>query len=289
MLRFVIVVALAACGSKRSSNQEDERARLEDTLRREQSRAAVKDAARAYRELMGEAPEALHLVADAFERVGDRQGAIETLQTLVARGHANREHRFRLIDLFLLSTSEERREIDAATYQTNLEWLQRELQGVRECARWMTLVAWTHRRPEEDRSISAALEVCKDDSRRAELFRARAALTKDPEDACQAVVHGAPDLADQCAAAGAGWRRDVADALLGRNVREKLTNAIASREATPYVLTLFARTPEIPVSEACSALTRAEEVELGWSPKDPGHRAATLGRYEVLKRDRGCS
>ncbi len=288
MTRALIILCFVACGGHRTSTKDEVRTRLEQVLRQEQGREAVTAAAREYREQMAEEPDALRLIAGAFERIGDRPAAIETLRTLIVRGQATSADRYQAIDILLTSVSEDRAVLDDATYRTNLEWMQREQQRQRECRRAITLARWAQGHPEELATNTAALDVCKQESRRADLFRARANLTKDPNDACQAVVHGDPELAQRCVDAGSGWRVEVAKAVLGQDAQAHLKNAIISPDVTSYVLTLFARTPNVAPSDACRALARAQDLELR-SADDAANRSATIGRFEGLKRDRGCT
>ncbi|MBA3462040.1 MAG: hypothetical protein H0T46_18920 [Deltaproteobacteria bacterium] len=291
-MRALVIFCLVACGGKRATHPDDERNRMEHVLRRDQDPTAVATAAREYRELMAEKPDALRLVAQAYSRIGDRRAAIDTLTTLISRGQATRDDRFRAIELLLLMAGDGRTVIDEATYRTNLEWMHRELRGEPECSRWMKLVDWTQGRSEELASIDAALAVCKREGRRGQLFQARAKLTRDREDACQAIVRGTYNLehAQQCADGGTGWQVEVAKALLGQDPQTRLMSVLESPEITSFVLALYADTPGVEQAEACKALKRALGIEFrNTTSEDVYLRAEATGRFESAMRRHGCS
>jgi hypothetical protein len=275
-----------SCGREPPRTPPDRRAEVRQQLR-SGGRAEVAIAAKEYRELMGEAPEALRTIADAYLRIGDEAAEFEVMRTLVARGHGTAADRLRVLEL-----AQSRGMNDEALYRTGLTWLQEILAQEPWCATFAQLVDWTIGRPEHAAALDQALAGCPRDLERSRWLTDYATQSADPlraaQDACSAVVHGATELAVKCAKEGTmGWQLSVAKALLGDLPLDHLREASSHPDATAFVLLRFAQTPGVPAAEACSALARARSIETNWLPR----AGAALGidaRYQVLGRQLGC-
>ena len=119
-LALVLLVSLHGCREK-PSVEEVRKAELERILRdvflqerSEELRNAVTKAAREYRELTAESPEALRLIINAFRSAGDLRATLDVLQTLIARGQASRDDRFQAIELLLMLSQRNQIVIDDA-------------------------------------------------------------------------------------------------------------------------------------------------------------------------------
>jgi hypothetical protein len=295
-IELVLLVLLLGCGQKKPiSADEVRRTEVEEFLRdtrrgldrSEERRAAVKNAAREYRELTAENPNALRIIASAFRSVGDRESELEVLRTLIVRGQAEREDRFHAIDLLRQMSWDDQIIIDDATYQTNLAWLRRELTSEDSCTRNLILVRWTEAHPEALESIQLVLDRCRAEVNRADLFRRRFEIQHRPQDACDAVVNGSSheDLATVCVEQGTpGWKVEVSKAILGQDKQARLRRAIQAEDVTSFVLMEFVDTVAESREETCAALARARTIELGWLGP-----AFVDAKFDHLKRERGCS
>jgi len=296
-IELVLLVLLLACGQKKAlSADEVRRTEIEEFLRdtrrsserSEEKRAAVKSAAREYRELTAEDPNALRNIASAFRSVGDRESELEVLRALIVRGQAEREDRFHAIDLLLQMSGDDQIIIDDATYQTNLAWLRRELTSEDSCTRNLILVHWTEAHPEALESIQLVLDRCRAEVHRADLFRRRFEIQHRPQDACDAVVNGSShekDLATVCVEQGTpGWKVEVSKAILGQDKQARLRRAIQAEDVTSSVLMEFVYTVAESREETCAVLARARSIESGWLS-----RAFVDAKFDHLKRERGCS
>jgi hypothetical protein len=293
-LALVLLVSLHGC-KERPSADEIRKAELERILRdvflqerSEELRNAVTKAAREYRELTAESPDGLRLIANAFRSAGDLRATLDVLQTLITRGQADRNDRFHAIDLLLMLSQKNQIVIDDATYQTNLRWLRRELEDKSlTCYRSLTFVKWTDGHPEALEAIELAFGRCPVEVNRAELFRRRFELRHNPEDACDAVVHGKnseSELARRCVEGGSpGWKVEVAKAALGQDAAARLRSAINASDVTSHVLMEFAQTSAVSQEETCAAIARAERIELRWD------QPSTVGAFAELRRQRSCN
>ena len=283
-MRWIVVACLVttmSCGKRAAA--PDRRAELERKLR-EESGEPLRAAATEYRELMAEQPDALRKIADAYGLRGERAARVEVLRTLILRGQDTRDERLKALEL-----AHELGRVDDAMYQTGLGWLRTSLAREPWCATFAQLVTWTEGHPEHTQAIEEALAGCPRDSERAAWWTARARAPDAAADAaCQAVSYGESTLAEQCLASGAtGWRVDVATALRDDDRVGHLRAAAQAPDVTAYVLLELARTPGVPVAEACAALARARTIEVGWLPR-AGDASAIEGRYRGLRQAASC-
>ncbi len=285
---FAAFGALGAAGCGKDAPKkpaEDRRAALQQQLR-QGSRAEVATAAAEYRELMGEAPEALRTIADAYLRVSDEAGELEAMRALVARGQGTSEDRRRLLAL-----AQERSKTDEALYRTGLTWLEEIAAKEPWCATYQQQVEWTEGRPEHAAALDLALTGCPRDLERSRWLAERAARkesTTRADDLCSAVAHGATDLATTCAQEGKNpWQLAFAKAILLQDVTANLRLAAASQDATVFVLLKLAQTPGLPLDEACAALERARALEVSWLPR-AGDSSAIEGRYQGFRQQLHC-
>ena len=278
-------LVLGSCGDERSAARTpDRRAELERRLR-EEAGEPLHAAAAAYRELMGEHPDALRKVADAYGRRGEPAAQFEVLRALLLRGEGTTAERLTAIEL-----ARRLGRVDDATYAAGLGWLEQALAGDPWCRTFAQLVAWTDGRPEHARALDRALAGCPRDFERAGWYASRASQPggQGAADACQAVVHGEVELARACVeGGGAGWRQRVARAALGEDPVGHLTAAARESEVTAFVLLRLAQTPGVATAERCAALVRARTIELGWLPT-AGAASAVKGRYDALERAGAC-
>lgn len=293
-LTLIFLLLLLGCREQPSADQI-RKAELERILRdvflherSEELRNAVTKAAREYRELTAESPEGLRLIVNAFRSAGDLRATLDVLQTLIARGQADRYDRFHAIDLLLMLSSSNQIVIDDATYQTNLKWLRRALEDTSlTCSRNLTFVHWTEGHPEALEAIELAFGRCPVEVNRAELFGRRFELQHKPEDACDAVVHGTrseSELARVCVERGSpGWKVEVAKAALGQDAPARLRWAVNTSNVTSHVLKEFVRTSAVSQEETCAAIARAERIELRWD------QPSTVGAFAELRRQRSCN
>lgn len=286
-MRWLVVgwLALWSCGDDRSpARTPDRRAELERRLR-EEAGDPLHAAATEYRELMGEHPDALRTIADAYARRGERAAQFEVLRSVIMRGAGTTADRLTAIEL-----ARTLGKVDAATYTAGLGWLEQALAEEPWCRTFAQLVVWTEGRPEHAAAIDRALAGCPRDLERAGWYASRAARPGggDPEDVCQAVVHGEVELARACVdRGGPGWRQGVARAMLGEDPAGNLVAAARVPEVTAFVLLRLANTPGVPVAERCAALARARAIELGWLPT-AGAASAVEGRYAALRASAAC-
>jgi hypothetical protein len=281
-----VAVPAAGCGKADSKKPtEDRRAALQQQLR-QGGRAEVAAAAAEYRELMGESPDALRTIADAYLRVSDEAGELEAMRAVVARGQGTAADRRRLLALAV-----ERSKTDEALYRTGLTWLDEIAAAEPWCATFAQLVEWTSGRPEHAAALDRALAGCPRDLERGRWLAERAARPASPtrgEDLCSAVAHGATDLAATCVQEGkAPWQVAFAKAMLMQDVLANLRIAAASQDATVFVLLKHAQTPGLPLEEACASLERARAIEVSWLPR-AGDPSAIEGRYQGLKQQLPC-
>jgi hypothetical protein len=279
-------VVAVSCGREPPRAPPDRRAEVREQLR-SGGRAEVAIAAKEYRELMGEAPEALRTIADAYLRIGDEAAEFEVMRALVTRGLGTATDRRRVLAL-----AKSRGMNDDALYRMGLTWLQEIVVQEPWCATFSELVEWTRGRPEHAAALVQALAGCPRDLERSQWLTENATQSTDAmraaQDACSAVVHGATALAAKCAKDGTiGWQLSVAKALLGELPLDHLREASSHPDATVFVLLRFAQTPGVPAPEACSALARARSIETTWLPR-AGDASAIAGRYHGLGRQLGC-
>lgn len=278
-------LVLGSCSDERSlARTPDRRAELERRLR-EEAGEPLHAAAAEYRELMGEHPDALRKIADAYGRRGEPVAQFEVLRALLMRGEGTTVERLTAIEL-----ARTLGRVDDATYNAGLGWLDQALRREPWCRTFAQLVTWTDGRPEHAPAIERALAGCPRDFERAGWYASRAAQPGEPgaADACQAVVHGEVELARACVDGGVtGWRQRVARAVLGEDPVGNLTSAAREPEVTAFVLLRLAGTPGVPTAERCAALVRARAIELGWLLM-AGDASAVKGRYDALERSESC-
>ncbi len=278
-MRAIVVlwIALVACSGERK--QEDRRAALQRSLR-ESAGEAFETAAREYRELLGERPEALRDLAAIHRDRGERTEELALLRTLILREQATTVDQLRAVELLL----HEEARIDEPTYRTGLGWLTEALAREPSCETADSLVTWTDQRPERAQAIERALASCPIDHYRAGWFAMRVKF--DPPSACNAVIHGDTSAARGCVdASGAPWKIAVAKALLGEAPLENLRAASRDPGATVDVLVRLAGTPGVPTDEACQAISRASKLEATWPQRVP---AAVDAKYADLRKRAGC-
>ncbi|MBA3392136.1 MAG: hypothetical protein H0T89_05800 [Deltaproteobacteria bacterium] len=281
-MRYLVVlwfaIVLAACSGERKP--EDRRTALQRTLR-ESAGEAFDHAAREYRELLGESPEALRDLAEIHRERGERTEELALRRTLILRKQATAKDRLRAVDLLALKDTP----IDEPTYQTGLGWLTDALdQEPSSCEIADSLVMWTQQRSEHAGVIERGLARCPIDHYRARWFGMR--IKDHPAIACDAVIHGDASVAQACVdAGGAPWKVAVAKAVLGEAPLDNLRAASRDPGATVYVLVRLASTPGIPTDEACQAIARASKLEAGWPHRAPEGVHAT---YAVLRKRAGC-
>ncbi|MDQ3365155.1 MAG: hypothetical protein M3680_06985 [Myxococcota bacterium] len=284
-LALLACFGLWSCGDRQvGEGPADRRAALERQLR-EQAGEPLLETARAYRELRAEHPDALRVVAEAFGRRGEREARFEVLRTLIMRGQGTVDDRLVALDLAL-----ELGRVDEATYASGLGWLDEALAAEPWCQTFELRVRWTVGRAEHERAIEQGLAGCPRDQERARWLALRVAAGSAPGTgvACEAVVHGAVELARTCIDHGTpGWQQEVARALLDDDRPRRLAAAGREPDVPVFVLLELARTPEVPVAERCAALAAAQRRELGWLPR-AGHAAAIAGRYDGPRRALSC-
>lgn len=274
----VIVAVMATFGCGRDA-PKDRRAALAQQLRTA-SRTELPAAAAAYRAALGEEPAVVREIADAYARVGDRDGELATLRPMIEAERGAPTDVRRALDLMLDAGP-----IDDATYQRGRSLLQQLLRAEPWCASYDLLVRWTEGHPEHPASLDQALAGCPRDEERARWLTAR---RRDAANACDAVVRGALTEAMRCVeGGGTSWQVLAARGVLGERPGDNLRAAAASPDATAFLLLQVARLADTPRDQACAALTRARAIEQAWLPK-AGAPAAIAGRYDQLNRNAGC-
>ena len=268
---------LVACSDARQP--EDRRAVLQRTLR-ESAGPAFDSAAREYRELLAERPEALRDIAEIHRQRGERAEELALLRTLILRKQATTKDQLRAAWLLMANETP----IDEPTYRTGLGWVTDALDREPSCETADLLVKWTGGRAEQQRAIESALSRCSTDHYRAQWFGVRAKI--HPASACDAVVHGDTSSARACVATdSAPWKVAAAKAVLGEAPLENLRAASRDPSATVYVLLRLASTTGIATAEACEAIARASKLEAAWPHRHPAGVDAT---YAVLRKRAGC-
>lgn len=297
-ITFALLACNLACGSgdKPQNRTEQRRAALEAVLDDLPlgdagviDRQVLETAAREYRALMGDSAEALHVIAKAWRRVGDETAELEIWRTLIQRGHATREDRFHAIRIILsLRLKGDASYFDDATYRANLVWLRRELENDRECKHHLLLAVWTLGRNEELAAIDQALRMCRDEIDRLVLHERRHVLLGRPEDACDAIVNGSGDreLGHRCLKAPSSWKTQFARVVVQHASPETLRSIVNEPGITSHVLEFFALWT-VSDTDACAALDRAKEIQLGWDDNEPDP-AMVDSRLDAAKRVRSC-
>jgi hypothetical protein len=285
LVGVVAFLVLGSCDGGRSSGPKpDRRAELERRLRAEAG-DPLHAAATEYRELMGEHPDALRKIAEAYGRRGEHAAQFEVLRTLITREQGTTDERLPALEL-----ARKLGRVDEAMYKAGLGWIKEAAARDPWCRTFAQLVTWTEGRTEHAWAIEQALLGCPRDHERARWYTSRASQpgSRGADDACRAVVHGESSLAQMCVDRGAtGWRLAVAKALLGEDRLANLGAAARDPEVTAFALLELARTPGVPTADACAALARARAIELGWLPR-AGDLHALNGRYDALRRAASC-
>lgn len=286
LTRIALIVGVAVsvpnCGPDRSvghdrpvDRRDARRDKLEQNLR-EGGPSEITASALEYREIMDDTPAALRTIAEAYERVGNKQAAFEILRTLITRGHGTTTDKLRVLHL-----ASETAHVDDALYRTGLKWLDQALIQEPWCATFSQLVTWTAGHAEHATALDRALAGCPRDRERATWFASR-------NEACNAAAHGDFGSARACIEShDVAWKVAVAKAILDKDALTNLRTAAKSPQITVFALLRLASTPGTPRDEACSALARAREKELAWTPV-AGHSSAVEGRYTALRNAAGC-
>jgi len=281
---YMLFLALLVTSCKNEATKQSRIQQLESVLS-SGAPDAIPDAATEYRELRGEDPNALRLVASAYTRLQDKKAEFDVLRTIIMRGQGTRDDKLRAIKLALQIGS-----VSDIVYTTGRRWLDDALDEQPSCGTFGLLVEWTEGRAENGPAIDRALAGCPRDYERAHWLWLRAARTGSVDDACDSVAHGIGGrgyerkAARQCATDSTGWKSRLAKAVLENTVPADL---LTETNLTAAVLLAIAASSTTTREEACRALVRAREIESSWLPV-AGNAIELQERYRQLQKQRAC-